>query len=74
VLTSSDNLDLRTALAATNWNGSAATLSAYLTVTNSSQGAVLSIAPTSGGKATGIATIDGATGTTLSGLLAHALT
>jgi hypothetical protein len=74
VLTSTDNLDLRTALAATNWNGSATTLSTYLTVTNSSHGAVLSIAPTSGGTATGIATIDGATGTTLSGLLAHALT
>ena len=74
VLTIGDTLDLRTALAATNWSGSASTLSKYPTVTNTTAGAVLSIASTSGGTATGIATIGGASGTTLSGLLAHALT
>jgi hypothetical protein len=74
VLTTGDTLDLRTTLAATNWNGSASTLSKYLSVTSSGGAAVLSIAPTSGGTATGIATIDGASGTTLSSLLAHALT
>jgi hypothetical protein len=74
VLMSKDTLDLRTALAATNWNGSVATLSKYLTVTNTTQGAVLSIAATSGGTATGIATIGGASATTLSSMLVHAIT
>ena len=40
-LTAGDTLDLRTALAATTWNGSAATLPKYLSVTNSSQGVAL---------------------------------
>jgi hypothetical protein len=74
VFTSGDTLDLRTALAATNWNGSASALPNYLSVTSSGSAAVLSIASASGGTATGIATIDGASGTTLSNLLAHALT
>jgi hypothetical protein len=74
VLTDGDTLDLRSALAATMWNGSTSTLADYLTVTNPSQGTVLSIAPTSGGTGVAIATINGATGTTLSSLLAHALT
>jgi hypothetical protein len=74
VLASNDTLDLRTALAATNWTGSASTLSRYLTVTNTTQGTVLSIASTSGGSVTGIATINGASGTTLASLLTHALT
>jgi len=74
ILTTGDTLDLTTALAATDWNGAASTLSNYLTVANSAQGAVLSIAPTSGGVGVAIATIDGATNTSLSGLLAHALT
>jgi hypothetical protein len=69
-----DKLDLRTALAATNWNHTASTLANYLSVTNPSQGAVLSIAPTSGGAGVAIATINGATGPTLTGLLAHSLT
>jgi hypothetical protein len=74
VLTDGDTLDLRSALAATTWDGSASTLANYLTVTNPSQGTVLSIAPTSGGTGVAVATINGATGTTLSSLLAHALT
>ena len=74
ILTAGDTLDLRTALAATNWNGSTAALSSYLSVFSSSQGAVLSIASTSGGKGVAIATIDGATDTSLSTVLAHALT
>jgi hypothetical protein len=74
VLTIGDTLDLRTALAATNWTGSASTLSNYLSVTNGTQATVLSIAPTAGGTAAAIATIDGASGTILSSLLAHALT
>jgi hypothetical protein len=74
VLSNGDTLDLRTALAATNWNGSAATLANYLTIANTSQGTVLSIAATSGGAAAGIAMISGASGTTLTSLLAHAVT
>ncbi|OYV34958.1 MAG: hypothetical protein B7Z80_19775 [Rhodospirillales bacterium 20-64-7] len=74
VLKAGDTLDLRTALAATNWNGAASTLASYLSVTNSGQAAVLSIAPTAGGAGVAIATLNGASGTTLSGLLAHALT
>jgi hypothetical protein len=74
VLATTDKLDLRTALAATNWNHSASTLPNYLKVTNPSQGAVLSIAPTSGGAGVAIATINGATGTTLASLLTHSLT
>ena len=51
VLANGDTLDLRTALAATNWTGSASTLSNYLSVANEPQVTVLSIAPTSGGTA-----------------------
>ncbi len=74
VLTAGDTLDLRSALAATNWNGAAATLPNYLTVVDNAKGAILSISSTSGGAVMGIATIDGATTAKLSTLLAHALT
>ena len=66
--------DLKPALAATDWNGAASTLSKYLTVADSAKGATLSIAATSGGAGVAIATIDGATTTNLTGLLAHAIT
>jgi hypothetical protein len=74
ILATGDTLNLATALAATNWNKSAATLSNYLTVTDSAQGATLSISATSGGSGVVIATIDGATTATLSSLLAHSIT
>ena len=74
ILMIGDTLDLRTALAATTWDGAAATLSKYLSVADTTQGAVLSIAPTSGGVGAAIATINGATNVDLTGLLAHALT
>ena len=74
ILTTGDTLDLKTALAATDWNGSAATLANYLTVTDSASAATLSISATSGGSATVIATINGASTVTLSSLLAHAIT
>nr|WP_294547210.1 cellulase family glycosylhydrolase [uncultured Rhodopila sp.] len=64
-------LDLTAALAATNWDGSASTLPNYVTVADSSAGAVLSVAPTSGGPGVAIATIDGAATATLSSLLPH---
>lgn len=74
ILNIGDTLDLRSVLAATNWNGAAATLSNYLTVTDNTQGMVLSVAATSGGAPVGIASIAGATTAKLSTLLVHALT
>jgi hypothetical protein len=74
ILNIGDTLDLRTALAATNWTGTTTTLAKYLSVVDNSQGAVLSIAPTSGGAGVAIATINGATTATLTTLLAHSIT
>ena len=69
-----DTLDLKPALGATNWNGSTSTLSNYMTVTDSAQGATLAIAPTSGGTGVTIARFSGATTLTLPSLLSHAIT
>jgi hypothetical protein len=74
ILAMGDTLNLTTALAATNWNGSAATLANYLKVTDSAQAATLSISATSGGSGVAIATIAGATTATLSSVLAHSIT
>jgi hypothetical protein len=74
VLDNGDILDLRNALAATDWNSAASTLPDYLTVTDTSAGAVVSIAPTSGGAQTVIATIPDATDLNLDALLAHSIT
>jgi hypothetical protein len=65
---------LKTALAATKWNGVAGTLPAYLTVTDSSRGATISIAATAGGSAVAIASITGATNLTYLTMLQHAIT
>ena len=73
ILTIGDTLDLRTVLAATNWNGMVATLPDYLTVVSSAHGAHLSVAATSYGTGVTIATIQGATDTTLNSLLAHSI-
>jgi hypothetical protein len=73
ILANGDTLDLRSALAATHWNGTASRVSKYLSVTDSSQGAVLSIAARAGGAGVAIAMIDGATTVSLSGILAHAV-
>jgi hypothetical protein len=74
ILTNGDTLDLRPALAATDWSGGASTLPGYLTVADTAAGAVLSVAATSGGIGVAVATIGGATTATVSDLLAHALT
>jgi hypothetical protein len=74
VLTGTDAFDLRPALAATTWDGSVAKLGQYVEVTDVGHGATVSIAPTAGSMATGIATIDGATTASLTTLLTHALT
>ena len=69
ILTLKDTLDLRPALKATDWNGATLTLAKYLTVTDTAQGAILSIAPTSGSAGVAVATIGGATNATLSDLM-----
>jgi hypothetical protein len=74
VLTAGDTLDLRTALASTNWTGTTATLSKYLSVVDSSNGAVLSISATSGGAGVAIVSMTGATTSNLTTLLAHSIT
>jgi|1185.fasta_scaffold24175_1 hypothetical protein len=74
VLDNGGILDLRNALAATDWNSAASTLPDYLTVTDTSAGAVVSIASTSGGAQTVIATIPDAIDLNLDALLAHSIT
>jgi hypothetical protein len=74
ILLEGDTLDLRTALAATNWNGERSTLKGYLTLVASAKGAVLSIRPTSGAVGVAVATIDGVITTHLRTLLVDALT
>jgi hypothetical protein len=74
ILTIGDTLDLKTALAATSWTGSASTLSKYLTVTDSAAGATLSVVPKHGGVGVAIASITGDTTATLSSVLAHSIT
>jgi hypothetical protein len=74
ILTTGDTLDLRTALAATDWTGSTSTLSNYLKVTDSASGGTLSIAPTSGGIGVVIANINGASNASLTSVLAHSIT
>jgi hypothetical protein len=74
ILATKDTLDLKTALAATNWTGSTSTLAKYLTVTDQAQGATLSIATTSGGTGVAIAMINGANTATLTSVLVHAIT
>jgi Cellulase (glycosyl hydrolase family 5) len=74
ILDAGGTLDLRTALAATDWHGTTSTLANYLSVADTSQGAFVSIAPTSGGAGAAIATISGATNATLATLLAHSIT
>nr|WP_294527671.1 cellulase family glycosylhydrolase [uncultured Rhodopila sp.] len=74
ILTIGDTLDLKVALAATDWSGTASTLAKYLTVTDTAKGATVSIAPTSGGIGVAIASIGGATTANLTSVLAHSFT
>jgi hypothetical protein len=74
VLAKGDTLNLKAALAASDWNGAPSTLGNYLTVTNTLQGAELSISATAGGNAIGVATIRGTTDATLNSLLTHIIT
>ena len=72
ILTNGDTLDLSTVLAATQWDGADSTLSKFLDVTNTPQAMVLQVAP--GGAGMAMLTINGAQGSNLAGLLAHAIT
>jgi hypothetical protein len=74
VLTQSDTLDFRSALAKTDWAGTASTLGSYLHVTDSSSGAVIGISATANGTAVGVATLQGGSSETLSSILAHSIT
>ncbi|MBN8875833.1 MAG: hypothetical protein J0H67_23600 [Rhodospirillales bacterium] len=74
VLYSGDVLDLRSALAATDWNGAADMLPAYLGFWGNGSSATLTISATAWGNTSAIATIAGADGTDLSTLLSHAIT
>jgi hypothetical protein len=74
IISNNDILDLKTALATTNWNGAASSLSRYLTVTDSANGAMISIKSTLGGAGRQIAFIAGATNLNLSTLLTHSIT
>jgi len=74
ILNAGATLDLTGALAATDWNGAGSTLPDFLTVTDTSAGAVISIATSAGGQGTAVATIPGVTGLTVDTLLAHSIT
>lgn len=75
VLDAGDTLDLRNALSATDWDGSADTIGNYVSVGSDASGdAVVSVSDTAWGAASAIATIGGAAGLDLNGLLAHAIT
>jgi Cellulase (glycosyl hydrolase family 5) len=74
ILNAGATLDLTSALAATDWNGAASTLPDYLTVTDTSTGAAISLATTAGGAGTVVAIIPGATDLNLDTLLAHSIT
>jgi endoglucanase len=69
-----DIVDLRPALAATDWNGDPTTLAGYLHVTTSTNAAVLGISATSGGAGTAVLAINTAGTTTLASMLAHVIT
>jgi hypothetical protein len=66
-----DVLDLRNALAATNWNGRSTTLANYVKVTDNSGSTTISIASKGTGAGTAIATLSGAGNLGLTDLVAH---
>jgi hypothetical protein len=74
ILNGSDYLDLRAALAATQWNGTTAALGSYLHVTDTSGGATLAVSATASGSSVAVASVSGASSATLQTFLAHAIT
>lgn len=75
-LTNGDTFDLRTLLAQTSWNGSAASLSSFLQVSVSNNSGVLHVDPsgTNGGATYAVATFESSGAMTLNTLLAHSIT
>jgi hypothetical protein len=74
ILLGTDTLDLRPALAGTQWNGSAGSIGGFLHVTHTAQGAVLSVSATANGSMIGVASFANANTATLNTVLAHAIT
>ncbi|HUB14398.1 MAG TPA: family 16 glycosylhydrolase [Acetobacteraceae bacterium] len=76
VMQDGDTFDLRALLAATNWNGTQATLGEFIGIATSGGNAVISVTPT--GEASGgtyaVATLEGSGPVSLQSLLAHAMT
>jgi plastocyanin len=66
-----DVLDLRSALAATGWNGKSSTLGNYLKVTDSNGNTTLAIASNGTGAGTAIAALNGSGNLGLTDLLSH---
>ena len=73
ILKNGDTLDLKPALAATNWNGWSTTIAKYLSVIDTAQGGTVLISSTAGGPGVAVATINGASTLNLGSLLAHAI-
>jgi predicted peptidase len=73
ILKNGDTLDLKPALAATNWNGWSTTIAKYLSVVDTAQGGTILVSATAGGPGVAVATINGATTLNLGSLLAHAI-
>ena len=67
-------LDLRPALAATSWDGSASTLRSYLGVTASPDTSIIMITGAPGQMGSPVAVVTGSPRLTFDGLLAHAIT
>ena len=73
VLSNGDVLDLRPALAATAWTGTAATLGEYLRIGAAGLDTMVAVAPSQGAPASVIAVLHGTAAPTLDGFAAHAL-
>ncbi|MGE4046594.1 MAG: hypothetical protein AB7F35_17170 [Acetobacteraceae bacterium] len=74
ILQGGDKLDLRPALADTDWNGDPANLGHYIAVSPSPDGTVIGIAPSADAPAMPVATLGGEPSASLSLILAHAIT
>jgi hypothetical protein len=73
-LSNDDKLDLRPALAATNWNGSASTIGNFVRVAMEGDDALVLISKRAHGAGSIVADLHGAGATNVQGLLAHAIT
>ena len=76
VVAADDSFDLRTTLAATNWDGHQSTLASYLSVSNLDNRSTIAIDADGAGSrpAVNVAILNDVAGLTYGGLLAHAIT